>query len=1003
MRKTIAELVAILALDTKQFQAGMTQAQTASMKMSQNLTKIGKSMTMGLTLPIAVAGVAVTKMAMDFETQMANVFTLMDEATVKSRNWKKEVLDLSKKVPQSTDVLSKGLYDIVSAGIDAGKAMDVLKVSSESATAGLTTTAVAADAITSVLNAYNMSADEAADVSDVLFTTIRYGKTTFDELGPQIGKVVATAAAAGVSFEEVGAALATMTISGLKTDQAIVGLNQTILSFLKPTDEAIEAAAELGFDLSATTLATMGLDGAMTELSKKLGISVDDMIAMEQAGLDDAAMYDELAAKTGASAEQMAILFPNIRALKGALILAKDDGAKFNEMMAEQEDRVGATSKAFETMAETTAFEFDLALSSMKATAIEMGSHLLPIASDLFKKIGELADQFGELSDEEQQTILKTLGIVAAVGPLLWILGKTITTVITLKNATLALSAAMHGLLGPAAIAVGILIAHGAAIKKLSKNIENDYGQALVRGTSLITSITQATNTWQLSTKVAEEQNLSLFKVLFSKRSTITKLSEDYDDLVKLIDKYADRIPEVSRKLEDLTDEYDRGIISQESFAMGMEELVEEFRYLDEQFKTDKIDGWVEAQVRAKEAIGQYGEVYPELINLLYEYNAQLEAGIINEGQYSDAVKTIIDPLNEYTRLLELVNIGEERNVNVTAAQRERLKELGIELGIVDKKTEDVIVEEFNLQTTLDTLATTSVPGYAKALRDATGDVEEFTSALSEAYGGLFSIYLLNATMEGSLSAGQTAFENYTQAVKDHGIDSVVAKDAEKDWVDVLNAAAVTHIPGLITKVGELTAEEIIYLEGMQSLIDKSVLLGLGEEEVWKNMDADITQKINESILPNMDLWTFMAKKNLEAQEKEFSEYDKKLEGSVKETNALKEAIDKLSSKTIYIDTVFRTTGSEGYQHGGIVPGPIGVPRQATVHGGEIIYNPYDSSGSSALLAASIPATKNDPLTSSVINNTYNITTPEALTESEVKRQIDLLSREFGYRMGVGV
>ena len=33
--------------------------------------------------------------------------------------------------------------------------------------------------------------------------------------------------------------------------------------------------------------------------------------------------------------------------------------------------------------------------------------------------------------------------------------------------------------------------------------------------------------------------------------------------------------------------------------------------------------------------------------------------------------------------------------------------------------------------------------------------------------------------------------------------------------------------------------------------------------------------------------------------------------------------------------------GSE-FQHGGIVPGPIGAPRQATVHGGEIILNPYE-------------------------------------------------------------
>jgi hypothetical protein len=35
------------------------------------------------------------------------------------------------------------------------------------------------------------------------------------------------------------------------------------------------------------------------------------------------------------------------------------------------------------------------------------------------------------------------------------------------------------------------------------------------------------------------------------------------------------------------------------------------------------------------------------------------------------------------------------------------------------------------------------------------------------------------------------------------------------------------------------------------------------------------------------------------------------------------------------------------------------------------------------------------------INNTYNITSPKPLTESEIKRQLDLLNRELGYKMGL--
>ena len=63
MRTTIAELVAVLAMDSTKFQKGLTQAETASMKMGKNLSSMGKRMSTMVTLPIAIAGVAITKMA----------------------------------------------------------------------------------------------------------------------------------------------------------------------------------------------------------------------------------------------------------------------------------------------------------------------------------------------------------------------------------------------------------------------------------------------------------------------------------------------------------------------------------------------------------------------------------------------------------------------------------------------------------------------------------------------------------------------------------------------------------------------------------------------------------------------------------------------------------------------------------------------------------------------------------------------------------------------------
>jgi TP901 family phage tail tape measure protein len=108
---------------------------------------------------------------------------------------------------EGTGTLAKGLYDILSASIPAEKALYVLSVSAKAARAGLTDTGVAADAITTILNAYGLSAEKAGDVSDWLFSVVKKGKLTFAELAPSIGMVATTASSAGVDLNELGAAL----------------------------------------------------------------------------------------------------------------------------------------------------------------------------------------------------------------------------------------------------------------------------------------------------------------------------------------------------------------------------------------------------------------------------------------------------------------------------------------------------------------------------------------------------------------------------------------------------------------------------------------------------------------------------------------------------------------------------------------------------------------------------------------------------------------------------
>ncbi len=420
MRYTVAELVAILAMDASKFEKGIKSAELTTSQMVRNLEKISKQAMKYITLPLVGFGVAATKMAMDFETQITALHTIMDETTFKSRDWSQEVINLSKKIGESTSILADGLYYLVGSGVDAADAIGVLEIAAKSAKAGFTDTATAVRALASILNSYQLSAEDAEKVSDILFATVNYGVITYEELATGIGTVLPIAAAANVSLEELGAAITVLTLGGIGADEAMTALRATILALLDPTPQAVEVAQELGFNLSATALASDGLYGTLKKMTNALGLTTEAMEELNDPTLTEADLQKLLAERAGTTTEKIAKMFPNVRALVGVLSLVKGEGEEFAKQMDNMAKTAGTLENAFSKVAETTKFQFDLALSSLRATSIEIGTKLLPIATKLFKALGGIAGKFGELSEGTQDAIIKFATFIAIVPPVVY-------------------------------------------------------------------------------------------------------------------------------------------------------------------------------------------------------------------------------------------------------------------------------------------------------------------------------------------------------------------------------------------------------------------------------------------------------------------------------------------------------------------------------------------------------------------------------------------------------
>jgi len=202
-----------------------------------------------------------------FEEQLANVSTMLDKQTMSIMpRYGIALRKMAVEYGEGTATLSKGLYDILSASVAATKALDVLTASVKAGKAGMTTTAIAADAITTILNSYKLTAEKATDVSDLLFAVVKRGKLTFEELASRIGRVASIAYQCGLSLEEMGAAIATMTRAGIQADIAVTSLRALMMSFLKPTEDAKIAAADFGLELTSATLKAIGLTGLLQKL-----------------------------------------------------------------------------------------------------------------------------------------------------------------------------------------------------------------------------------------------------------------------------------------------------------------------------------------------------------------------------------------------------------------------------------------------------------------------------------------------------------------------------------------------------------------------------------------------------------------------------------------------------------------------------------------------------------------------------------------------------------------
>jgi TP901 family phage tail tape measure protein len=379
----------------------------------------GTALTRNVTAPMAVAGGVAIKFAVDFDKSMRNVNSIAQLPEPAFQRLSKDVLALAGPTAQAPETLAEGLYDLVSSGFQGRDALKVLRASATAATAGLTDTATSTKAVAAVLNAYRLPASKAKHVSDVLFRTVDRGVISFEELSSTIGETLPFAAGLGVGVEQVGAAIATMTKQGLSGAEASTRLRNVLITLTKGSE---------------------GLDTAY----QKLGVSSGEEL-VRQKGLQGA--LEAVVNTTDGSKKAVSKLFPEIRAMGGALSLTGKNADEARADLAGMRDAGGATERALRQQSKSIAFQWQRMLAQMKAVAIQVGAALGPpvfsVLRILFKLVLLVAQAFGKLPAPVKTFVVGLTLLAFILGPTLLLIGKVITVCMTLMRIFAAMKAAL--------------------------------------------------------------------------------------------------------------------------------------------------------------------------------------------------------------------------------------------------------------------------------------------------------------------------------------------------------------------------------------------------------------------------------------------------------------------------------------------------------------------------------------------------------------------------------
>ncbi|MGI5949734.1 phage tail tape measure protein, partial [Peptoniphilus sp.] len=389
-------------LNSSWSQAGqkMQEFGTKLQGIGDKVTDIGKGMSTKITAPLTALGGYATKLAMDFDAAMSEVQAISGATAQDMETLSATARELGATTTFSAKEAADGMKYLAMAGWDVNQMTSAMPGLLNLAAASGTDLGRTADIVTDSLSGFGMKAEDAGRLADVMAVASSSANTNVEMMGETFKYVAPLAGALGYSVEDVAVVTGLMANSGIKAGQAGTAMRAAFTRLAAPTKEVEKGLALIG--LRASDLQGLSLDKTIRILRAAFS------------GLSDTQ-----------KAQAASALFGQ-QAMSGMLAVLNASQDEYNALSDAVYNADGAAEQMAKTMNDNLSGSLKTLQSAAEEAGISLGEVLAPMIRDLAEKITELVNKFNGLSDQTKENIVKFGLFVAALGPVLVILGSII-------------------------------------------------------------------------------------------------------------------------------------------------------------------------------------------------------------------------------------------------------------------------------------------------------------------------------------------------------------------------------------------------------------------------------------------------------------------------------------------------------------------------------------------------------------------------------------------------